>query len=341
MFSYNAIDLFSGCGGLSEGMKKAGAQVIACVEIDKVAAECYKINHPETLVINEDIRKIKHNKLKRLLAGKPVHILAGCPPCQGFSTVRMLNKTVAIDDERNDLILEYYRFIKEIKPLTFMMENVPALKNYDLFLTTVKKLEKMGYFIDYDVVDIQNYGVPQRRKRLIMLGSILGEIKIVRDSGLRKTVRDYIGNLESVDNTNDDIHKIVAIHSPRINKLISLIPKDGGGRRDLPQKYILDCHKKTGIGFHDVYGRLKWDSVSSTITGGCLNPSKGRYLHPEENRCISAREAALLQTFPRDYKFPEGITKTEIALLIGNALPPEFSRIQTANIIEHLKKFNI
>ena len=123
-----------------------------------------------------------------------------------------------------------------------------------------------------------------------------------------------------------------------IQKLISLIPKNGGSRKDLPDEYQLECHKKKNIGFNDVYGRLKWDSVSSTITGGCLNPSKGRFLHPKENRCISAREAALLQTFPVTYRFPTDIPKANIALLIGNALPPEFTRIQAQNIYQHIEQ---
>ena len=145
--------------------------------------------------------------------------------------------------------------------------------------------------------------------------------------------------MESVHETNDFVHKIFPKHIPRIKKLIAKIPRNGGSRKDLPKKFHLDCHKKKNVGFNDVYGRLSWDKISSTITGGCLNPSKGRFLHPEENRCISAREAALLQTFPKDYKFPEKISKTSLALLIGNALPPEFCRIQAVNIRKHLEKY--
>lgn len=121
--------------------------------------------------------------------------------------------------------------------------------------------------------------------------------------------------------------------------MIKLVPKNGGGRKDLPDEYILECHKKEGVGFNDVYGRLRWDDFSTTITGGCLNPSKGRFLHPEHNRCISAREAALLQSFPNDYKFPTNIPKQSLALLIGNALPPKFSYIQSNNIKSHLDKY--
>jgi DNA (cytosine-5)-methyltransferase 1 len=125
-------------------------------------------------------------------------------------------------------------------------------------------------------------------------------------------------------------------HGSRIKKLITLVPKDGGSRTDLPKKYILECHLKEGIGFRDIYGRLKWDDYSSTITGGCLNPSKGRFLHPEENRVITPREALLLQSFPSSYKFPSNVTKTSLSAMIGEALPPKFSYIQCKAIKKHL-----
>ena len=186
----------------------------------------------------------------------------------------------------------------------------------------------------------EKYGVPQRRKRLVLVGSLLSQIKVAPSPNIKKTVRDAIGNLKSSDTTHDPLHRIVARHTPRIQNLINMIPTNGGSRTNLPKKYQLACHKKPNVGFKDIYGRLKWDSYSSTITGGCLNPSKGRFLHPEENRVITPREAALLQTFPKNYKFPLSISKAELALMIGNALPPEFSRIQTAHILDHIKSFN-
>ena len=150
------------------------------------------------------------------------------------------------------------------------------------------------------------------------------------------TVRDAIGDLESPRVTGDPVHRIVKVHTPEVMKRIRATPKNGGSRADVPE-FELACHKSEQVGFRDVYGRLRWDDFSSTITGGCLNPSKGRFLHPEEDRAISAREAALLQTFPRGYKFPENVSKTSIALQIGNALPPTFSYVQSANILKHLK----
>ena len=338
--SYNAIDLFSGCGGLSEGLKQAGFNVIAAVEIDKDAAKCYALNHPETYLIIKDIRDISVLKeLKKELNGTQLHLLAGCPPCQGFSAIRRRNKKYSRHDERNKLIIDFLKYVKELKPLAIMLENVPGIINYYLFKKLVKELTKLGYHIDYNVVNVKNYKVPQRRKRLVLLGSKLGKITVPLGNGEIITVRDAIGSLESINQTEDPTHKIVAHHTKRIQNIIKRIPQDGGSRKDLPNRYILNCHKKKNVGFNDIYGRLKWDKESSTITGGCLNPSKGRFLHPEKNRCISAREASLLQTFPRNYKFPTDISKTSLALLIGNALPPQFSEIQSKNIINHLKVY--
>ena len=333
---FNAIDLFAGCGGLSEGLRQAGFQTVAACEIDPVAVETYRINHPDVYVFEEDIRQVDSSSVRKILNDEPLHLLAGCPPCQGFSSLRRLNKRRSARDKRNSLVNEYYRFIKDLRPLTIMMENVPGLQNYFKFQDMVKKLKKMGYSLDTAVVNVANYGVPQRRKRLILVGSLLNTINIAPEINIKKTVAMCIGSIASVEETKDPLHKIVANHTNRIMEMIRQIPKDGGSRTDLPKKYILKCHKRKNVGFNDVYGRLKWNDYSSTITGGCLNPSKGRFLHPSEHRAITAREAALLQTFPIDYEFPKNAAKTKIALMIGNALPPEFCRLQAKNILDHL-----
>lgn len=332
-----AIDVFSGCGGLTEGLKQAGFDVIAGVEVDNNAARTFRMNHSDTVLFEDDIRKIDTYKILKLLNGKPLHLLAGCPPCQGFSSLRKLNRKSAIRDERNSLINEYYRFVEELMPLTIMLENVPGIVDYTLFKTIVRKLKMLDYHLVYKVVNVADYSVPQRRKRLVLVGSKIGKIDIASGVNTIITVKDALGKLEK-NNKNDELHKNYPKHTEHVQKIISLVPKDGGSRKDLPEQYKLECHKKKNVGFNDVYGRLRWDAVSSTITGGCLNPSKGRFLHPEEDRCISAREAALLQTFPIDYKFPTDIPRGELALLIGNALPPEFSRIQAKNIFRHIKE---
>lgn len=333
---YNAIDLFSGCGGLSEGLHQAGFVTKVAIESDPVAVKCYQLNHKETHVISKDIRKVESSEILSVLKGETIHLLAGCPPCQGFSSVRRLNRPKCVEDQRNSLVLDFLRLVKELKPLTIMMENVPALKDYDLFNDVKHELDSLGYNTKVHIVNIKDYGVPQNRKRLIMVGSILGEIDIAKPSYIKITVRDTISSLETPDESNDVLHKIFPKHTQKILDRIILTPHNGGSRKDLPFEFTLACHKKQNVGFNDIYGRLRWDDYSTTITGGCLNPSKGRFLHPEQDRCISAREAALLQSFPINYKFPIDISRSNLALLIGNALPPRFSRIQSENIIEHI-----
>ena len=339
MRKYNCIDLFSGCGGLSEGLKQAGFKIVAAIEIVPDAIKAYKLNHKRTKVIAKDIRKVSCEEVKKLLKGEPLHMLAGCPPCQGFSSIRRLNRKKSVKDDRNSLVLEYLRFVRELKPLTIMMENVPGLKDYYLFKQVVNELEKIGYKIEVKVVNVKNYNVPQNRRRLIMVGSLLDEIHIAKGNDEKVTVRDIIGKLPEPEKAIDPLQKIVAKHTAEVSRRIKLTPKDGGSWKDLPAEYTLECHKKKNIGFNDVYGRLRWDDYSTTITGGCLNPSKGRFLHPKQDRVITPREAALLQSFPEDYQFPLDIPKQALALLIGNALPPKFSYYQSKNIKEHLDKY--
>jgi DNA (cytosine-5)-methyltransferase 1 len=336
---YNAIDLFSGCGGLTEGLHQAGFSTKVAVEIVEEAVVTYKLNHPDTHVIKRDIRDIRADEMLEKLNGEPLHLLAGCPPCQGFSSMRRLNKKKSKRDDRNSLVLEYLRLVRELKPLTIMMENVPGLKEYYLFKYVVKELHKLGYDPKVEIVNVRNYGVPQNRKRLVMMGSLLGDLSIPNGEGQKLTVKDVIGEIESVETTQDPVHRILPQHTEKVMERIRLTPKDGGSWKDLPDSYVLECHKAQNVGFNDVYGRLRWNDYSSTITGGCLNPSKGRFLHPDEDRCITAREAALLQSFPRAYRFPANISKTSLALLIGNALPPKFSFIQSAHIKAHIKLY--
>lgn len=220
-----------------------------------------------------------------------------------------------------------------------MMENVPGLVHYELFKEAIEVLQiDLKYNIDYEVVNVKEYGIPQSRKRLVLVGSRLGKIKVADAPKEKKTVRDTIEHLPVPAQSDDWLHKVFPIHTPAVQKRIELTPIDGGSRKDLPADYTLECHQDTSRGFNDVYGRLRWDDVSTTITCGCLNPSKGRFLHPQQDRCISAREAALLQTFPSTYSFAETATKTSLATQIGNALPPKFSYFQSLNIFKHLQE---
>ena len=237
--------------------------------------------------------------------------------------MRTLNGAFKINDPRNDLLLEFLRFVKALHPRTVMMENVPGLAKDERFEVFCARMEKLGYLGDYRILNAEEYGVPQRRRRLVYLAGRMMEIPFAKRARKMKTVRDAIGNLPKAGESGDPVHDMRENRTPRIMELIRRIPKDGGSRTDLPEEYQLDCHKRCN-GFKDVYGRMAWNDVSPTITGGCFNPSKGRFLHPEEDRAITMREAALLQGFPRRYKFPTTNNKSAVALMIGNALPPPF-----------------
>lgn len=338
MKRYTSIDLFSGAGGMSEGLRQAHFNTKLAFEIDATASMTYKLNHPKTYVYTQDIRTIDLADVTRKLHGRTLHLLAGCPPCQGFSSMRRLNRNKPVEDERNSLINEYVRFVDELQPYTIMLENVPGLAMSEDFHKAVQHLRER-YNIDYQIVNVREYGVPQSRKRLVMVGSRLAPIQVAPPTNIKTTVRDIIEKLPAPEESNDAVHQILPHHIARIQQLISQIPQNGGSLRDLGEEWQLACHRASNVGFNDVYGRLRWDDYSTTITGGCLNPSKGRFLHPKQNRCISAREASMLQTFPEDYIFPTNVAKTKIALMIGNALPPLFCKIQAENIREHLNEY--
>lgn len=338
---YNAIDLFCGCGGVTQGLKDAGFRVLAGVESKAAPATVYRVNHPEVVLFEHDIRTLDIELVVKACNHRPLHLLAGCPPCQGFSSIRRRNHKQPVADDRNTLVTEYFRYIERFNPYTLIFENVPAIANFPLFVDIRNRLTALGYALDYKVINVARYGVPQRRKRFVMIGSRIGLIPIPEGDEKSVTVRDIIGNLESPEQSNDYAQTIVSHHTPRIQEMIRQIPHNGGSIENLPKKYMLACHKKKNIGFHDVYGRLRWDDVSSTITGGCLNPSKGRFLHPEQDRAITAREAAMLQTFSRNYIFPHGITQTQLAEMIGNALPPKFAYYQARQIDTFLKRGGI
>lgn len=337
-----AIDLFSGCGGLTLGLKQAGFNVIGAIEIEMTAAETYTKNHPEVLLWQKDIQKIKGSEILKSLGIKKgeLDLLAGCPPCQGFSSMRTRNGKLKIEDARNDLIFDYLRLVKELSPKTIMMENVPALINDRRMVIFKETLRKMGYDLNGTplILDTADYAVPQRRRRMILVSSKIGHIKLAKSEPQRVSVHDAIGHLPQPGNSGDLLHDIKETRAPHIMEMIKKIPINGGSRGDLPRKYHLPCHKRLPDGFKDVYGRMSWDDVAPTITSGCTSPSKGRFLHPFQNRAITLREAALLQTFPKDYYFSLQKGKGGVALMIGNALPPTFIKKQALAIKNSLLK---
>ncbi len=333
--SLTAIDLFSGCGGLTEGLKQAGFRVIAGAEIRPEARNAYALNHPDVHVF-EDVRKMTHSEITKHYPIKPgeLDLLAACPPCQGFSTLRTKNTLKPADDERNKLIFQVSRLVTELLPKAVLVENVPGLLHNWRIDDFQVRLRKLGYKTKKAILDASQFGVPQRRRRMIFM-AIRGDVTPTIPAPTTTvpiTVKAAIGSLcELTDETASALHKMRQALSPKVLARVKCIPKNGGSRRDLGKEHQLKCHTDR-LGFNDVYGRLNWDKVSSTITRSAHNPSKGRYLHPEEDRGLTLYEAMLLQGFPASYKLPidQGIIKT--SSLIGEAFPPPFAKAQAEHI---------
>lgn len=323
-----AIDLFSGAGGLTLGLRQAGFAVLGAIENDPVAVDSYSLNHAATHVWVADIREVSASSLMADLdlSSGDLDLLAGCPPCQGFSALRTRRKVPFADDPRNDLIREFTRFAEALRPKAIMLENVPGLANDPRFEQLLGTLKELGYSLSWQVVDAADYGVPQRRHRLILLGLRGANAPSLprKRRGARATVRRAIAHLGHPGESGDPLHDLPERRSTAIQALIRKVPRNGGSRRDV-KGWSLACHQRCD-GFGDVYGRMAWDDVAPTITSGCHNPSRGRFLHPSEHRAITLREAALLQTFPLRYRFSLARGKEHAALLIGNALPPRLIR---------------
>jgi DNA (cytosine-5)-methyltransferase 1 len=336
-----AIDIFCGCGGTTQGVKDAGFRVLAGVELDELAVKTFRANHKRVKVWHGDVSDLTPTKVLKhhRLAKGQLDLLIGCPPCQAFSPMRRLNGRKRVRDKAaKDLVFEYLKFVEGLKPKVVLLENVPRLIEDYRFNEVRQRLRELGYEGEPEIFNAANYGVPQRRRRMVFIASRVGAIDYAEgDAKKKRTVRQAIAHLKKPGNGRDALHNLPENRSPKVAKLIARIPKDGGSRLSLGDDEQLKCHKDCD-GFKDVYGRMAWDALSPTITGGCVNPSKGRFLHPEQNRSITLREAALLQSFPKRYRFSLDRGKFAVALMIGNAFPPLFVKAHAKKIREHLRK---
>lgn len=334
-----AIDLFAGCGGVTLGLKKAGFRVLAAVEVDDVAASTFSLNHPEVIVVKRDIRRVSAKRLRENLGLKTgaLDLIAACPPCQGFSSLTTRNGARRNRDRDNGLVLEVSRFVRAFRPKYLILENVPHLISSSFFQRLKERLAGHGYEFTTKIVDVAKFGVPQRRRRLIVLAKAGSTPIAISPQPLKRTVRDAIGCLAVPRNSRDKLHNYRVELREDVIERIRLTPRNGGSRHDLPPRFHLACHRRMA-GYNDVYGRMRWCEPSPTITGGCINPSKGRFLHPTQNRPITLREAALLQTFPPRYRFDTSRGRYAVALMIGNAMPPLFIAYHAAAIRRDLHK---
>ena len=331
-----AVDLFSGAGGSTLGIMAAGFKPVAAVDIDGWATTTYERNLGLTgvAVFKEDLRELSGEDLLSAIGLLPgeLDLLVGCPPCQGFTDHGKP------DDPRNSLILVFAERIREIRPVAVIFENVRGIlrRGRPLFDRFVERLRRAGYRPAWSLLEAADYGVPQRRKRVILVALKRGLPKPVLPAptharpGLAsklgllpwRTVRDAIADLPPLAPGEKYPHipnHEAPAHSERVLKIIRMIPKDGGTIRDLPREYWLRCHLRHD-GHKDVYGRMRWDAPAPTITTGVYTPSKGRFIHPEQDRGITMREAARLQGFPDWFVF-EG-PRVAQSRQIGNAMPP-------------------
>ncbi len=354
-----AIELFSGCGGLSTGLVEAGFTVLSAIEINPIAANTYQLNHPNVDLIVDDVRNITASALlsRHNLKKGQLDLLAGCSPCQGFSRLR--KGTSGSADPRNELVLEFLRLVRGLRPKTIFMENVPGLVTTKygkiLFKEILSELTRLGYTVDYDIINTADYGVPQFRKRFVLLGSrykrspiklpdtthASPSINISQNKPAWNTVRTAFNNIPMLENGATDPH--LPLHTcSKIGELnmsrIRAVPHDGGSRSSFPPELVLQCHLNYPNGFRDVYGRMRWDQPSPTLTGGCTNITKGRFVHPEQDRGISLYEAAKLQTFPENYRFSGNFG--EMSLQIGNAVPVHLAQIMGIQLIQCLNEIN-
>lgn len=332
-----AIDVFGGAGGLTGGLEAAGFEVVGAVDNSPLAIQAYRMNHNHVRTWRRDVRHLDPSSVAAELEMEPgkLALLAGCPPCQGFSTIRTRRRGTNVEDRRNGLVAQFARWAEVLRPHALMMENVPGLADDIRLARMMGRLKRLGYGLTTGVLDAADYGVPQRRRRFVLLGLLGGEVAFAASTAKKQTVRDAIGHLAKPEDSDDPLHGHGEQRSEKVRARIAAIPPEGG-LRQLDQSHQLDCHRRTA-GFYDVYGRMRWDEPAPTITGGCINPSKGRFLHPEQNRAITLREAALLQSFPADYQLPLDRGKYRAAELIGNALPPRFVEHHAATLAAALR----
>ena len=355
--SLTAVDVFAGGGGLTVGLKRAGFRVLAAIEIEPHAFATYKANHPEVQCLKQDVGDVSGANLRKHIGTNQIDLLAGCPPCQGFTSLTA--KYGDREDARNILVLEMARLAEEIRPRAIMMENVPGLakKGKDLYGRLRERLEAAGYQLTDGVLQVADYGVPQFRRRLVLLAGLGFEIALpavthskTLAEGLApwRTVREAIEGLSEPATLKQakakgriersDWHVVRDLSARNVERIKAV--GAGESRERIPEHLRPRCHREGYAGFSNVYGRMEWDRPAPTITAGCTTFSKGRFGHPEADRTISVREAALLQTFPADYRLDTPYM-AHVCDVIGNALPCDFAEAISRQCVEHLDRQSI
>jgi DNA (cytosine-5)-methyltransferase 1 len=340
----SVIDLFSGIGGLSHGFYLEGFNVVAGIDVDVSCRYAFEINNKATF-LHRNIDDITGEELNRLFDKNKPKILIGCAPCQPFSTYTQKRK----NNEKWKLLKEFSRVIKEIDPDIVSMENVPRLLKFkagEVFNEFVESLAECGFKVFSKLVFCPDYGIPQSRTRLVLIASKNGVIELAPPTHSQTSyecIEDAIKHLPAISAGEqcrfDPLHRASGLSPTNLKRIKSSNP--GGSWKDWDDRLVADCHKrKTGNGYASVYGRMSWNKPAPTITTECYGFGSGRFGHPDQDRAISLREAALLQTIPKSYKFIEPDSKYSISILgrhIGNVVPVRLARVIANSIAMGLK----
>lgn len=352
-----AVDLFCGAGGLTHGLKQAGIDVKVGVDIEKACEYPYAFNNEATFLL-KSVVDVEAEELSKYLDDADYKLLAGCAPCQTFSTY---NQKASSEDDRWWLLKQFSRIVDELAkhgdlaPEFITMENVPGLAKQKVFDEFVEDLESLGYRVWHRVVNCANYGLPQSRRRLVLLASRLGEIELLSPEELSvelKTVRDVIDDLPPLTHggvdENDPLHQASVLSD--INYRRMLKSKPGGTWRDWKtseddEDLRAECHRKeSGKTYLGVYARMEWNKPAPTMTTQYYGFGNGRFGHPAQHRAISLREGAVFQGFPKDYQFVrpgETISKKAIGRMIGNAVPVKLGEVIGKSILAHIERYSM
>ncbi|TFG55587.1 MAG: DNA (cytosine-5-)-methyltransferase [Methanomassiliicoccus sp.] len=342
MSEVHAIDLFCGVGGLTCGLRKSGINVIAGIDIDPYSRYPYEKNNSSRF-IEADVRSIRGKDLLKLYPEGSIRMLAGCAPCQPFSNLSNKVKDRSKSEKWN-LLGEFSRLIRETDPHLVTMENVPQLIKAEPFADFIAELKRKGYHVKYSDRYCPDYGLPQTRKRLVLLASKFGEINDdFHKTAHEATVKDAIGELEEIEagggSEKDPFHRAQKLSEINLRRIRG--SKSGGTWRDWDPSLRTICHgKKKGMTYPSVYGRMSWEAPSPTITTQFYNYGSGRFGHPSQDRALSIREGAILQTFPSDYEFlsPGALFSfKKLGILIGNAVPVRLGELIGDSMIKHVE----
>lgn len=340
-----AVDLFCGVGGLTNGLVRGGVNVVAGIDLDGACRYPYVTNNSPASFLEQDVRNLTGTAVSKLLDDAQFKLLAGCAPCQPFSTYSRSGRKHSVNSDW-ELVASFGRLVREVRPHFVTMENVPQLERHPVFQEFLNALEE--YHVVWNILDCSSIGIPQTRKRLVLLASRLGSdgLSLPPQNGSAATVRNTILYLPSLKageaDKYDPLH--VACKLSKLNLKRIKASRQGGTWRDWKPSLRAACHRKsTGDTFPSVYGRMEWDKPAPTITTQCFGYGNGRFGHPEQHRAITLREAAMLQTFPRNYVFVkkgERAKFSSLGRLIGNAVPVRLGEVIAETFLKHAQFYS-